>query len=789
MVLVLFASQAVGSVHDLKSNHEVSSFKLTQDDSADAGEDAKAADLTDSIQGLFSDSQAAPAASTKTVATPSTHAKASKKNLQPAPTKVKSEAQTAQKKSQAIAIKHGSEAKIPAKAPMKAKVAVKAAKKAHEVKVAAKTMKAVKQAPEAKATTKTGKKTTLAKPAALKKQKAALLSRGAAKPVVAAVAPSVKVEAPKAKKDEKPKVVPPVQKMVQQKEKAKKGITAGPQTKAAKAAKAAKALPTKLAAKPKETADLKKAVPKQAASKTKELPLKSVKAVSKPAVAKTAQSNAVTPTKAAEKGKGAAGVKSSAAVTSSKPKMKVKLAPTLATRATDTGNLTTALRALKSKDSDEKNKTKVIEEAVVSLPMASFALGPPKPEKNTTKPKSAGNSTQKTADETREQYLENEIATLKARLANKSQPAQIKDAPALKPTAKSSNVHVEDLEHAKQQTHTETAKVEKPVEVTKAPVPMHAEPKPTPAAVPAASLRKKAHPKKAKAEVTPAPPTDDLEQERLNWAQSMGGASALTQAEVIDEGSSQAEVIEDESATADAASTATTDAASQSEKTVPASLSWWGWISSFFWKPAAAVAPKPAAAVAPKKTALLEARHRRFFKQDMQRTAEATKEESQHIIQVNDAWSQMEQEDNAKEEQVRREDAAERERAETPESPHTPNKGELHGRHGADMSTFWSKLEKEDYGIEHSVDTEDLNEYERLTKEQNTQVEKAAEQVKDNRLSTERDPPLKHADDKLVAIHEPWLRREERDKEAEKKIHDSPDLQMLQLRHRHRRSK
>jgi hypothetical protein len=318
---------------------------------------------------------------------------------------------------------------------------------------------------------------------------------------------------------------------------------------------------------------------------------------------------------------------------------------------------------------------------------------------------------------------------------------------------------------------------------------MHAEPKPTPAAVPAASLRKKAHPKKAKAEVTPAPPTDDLEQERLNWAQSMGGASALTQAEVIDEGSSQAEVIEDESATADAASTATTDAASQSEKTVPASLSWWGWISSFFWKPAAAVAPKPAAAVAPKKTALLEARHRRFFKQDMQRTAEATKEESQHIIQVNDAWSQMEQEDNAKEEQVRREDAAERERAETPESPHTPNKGELHGRHGADMSTFWSKLEKEDYGIEHSVDTEDLNEYIRLTKEQDTQVATAAEQVKDNRLSTDRDPPLKHADDKLVAIHEPWLRREERDKEAEKKIHDSPDLQMLQLRHRHRRSK
>merc|ERR1719453_2280815 len=83
-------------------------------------------------------------------------------------------------------------------------------------------------------------------------------------------------------------------------------------------------------------------------------------------------------------------------------------------------NLTAPLRSANHTE-DKKNKTKAIEEAVVSLPMASFALeAPKKVAQNKTVHKFPGNATQKAAWEKKEKALENEIKTLKARLANTS---------------------------------------------------------------------------------------------------------------------------------------------------------------------------------------------------------------------------------------------------------------------------------------------------------------------------------------------------------------------------------
>jgi hypothetical protein len=243
-----------------------------------------------------------------------------------------------------------------------------------------------------------------------------------------------------------------------------------------------------------------------------------------------------------------------------------------------------------------------------------------------------------------------------------------------------------------------------------------------------------------------------------------------------------------------------TDAVAVSQATPP-THSFWGWCSSFFgWVTGrSAVSAKTNEAVSAPKAALVQQqpeedsvgsnswfKRSKKFNQHVDAIQQESRDESQHIIQVGDAWSDLEKDDNVQEEQVRREDEAERERAELVEAPAKETKSQLQGRHGADMSSFWRTLEKEDYGIEHSVDSENLGEYERLTQAQNSQVSKAAEQMKNNKLIPER-TGLKHNDDARLAIHEPWLRRETRDVAMERKIHDSPELQMLQLRHRHHR--
>jgi len=226
----------------------------------------------------------------------------------------------------------------------------------------------------------------------------------------------------------------------------------------------------------------------------------------------------------------------------------------------------------------------------------------------------------------------------------------------------------------------------------------------------------------------------------------------------------------------------------------PPTTSWfspWTWfrsVVSFFTGGAQAA---PAAHPAKKQAAsLLDVTKKRWLKQDMARTERATKEEGLHTVAVHDVWGEMEQEDSAQEENVRRQDIAERTQAELPESPHIPNRTELKGRHGADMSSFWGSLEKEDGDIEKSLRGDSLDQYEQLRKVQDAEVMKAANQLQQEQLNTVNVPPLKHHDNAFLAktIHDPWESFEKKDKLIEKKIHDSPDLQMLQLKRRRART-
>lgn len=175
----------------------------------------------------------------------------------------------------------------------------------------------------------------------------------------------------------------------------------------------------------------------------------------------------------------------------------------------------------------------------------------------------------------------------------------------------------------------------------------------------------------------------------------------------------------------------------------------------------------------------------RGLKQDMERTEQATKDEGEHIVALGSVWGQMEEEDKTQEQQVKSEDESERQRASFREAPHTPSKAELQGRHGHDMSSFWGSLEQLDSDLQKAESTENLGEYQRLTGVQNWLVTKASNQLKETGLHMERDETLKHNDQAFLSktIHDPWESLEKKDKAVETQIHDSPDLQMLQLKH------
>jgi hypothetical protein len=427
------------------------------------------------------------------------------------------------------------------------------------------------------------------------------------------------------------------------------------------------------------------------------------------------------------------------------------------------------------------NKTKEIEEVVESLPMAHFALDEPKSNASASRAvaKKVENKTIENGTWVkREKLLEDEIAALKQKLSERSPVKK----PAIPAATRAVKAYPSEVLEAKA-TISKKAD-DKPFLVkdgrAKSPVPSV-----EPVAVP---VRVKQSDEAGSHVQQDANDAQVASKERIAIDTASTGLPAKKVESALAIGAS---IHHEDTGTTDeqdsSASSVDQDSASTAQS---APETFFGWVSSFFswvFGSSPAITAKPVThqnTVVPKKQSLLQAR---WLKQDMEKTASATEEESQHIISVNDAFGEMESEDIKEENAVRRDDVAERESAETPEIPQTPSKDALKGRHGSEMSSFWSQLESEDSDIEHSVDNENLAEYARLTSVQEERVTSAAKALQDNKLNTDQVPPLKHNDVAQLAIHEPWLTRETKDKIVEKKIHESPDLQMLQLRRKHQR--
>jgi len=382
----------------------------------------------------------------------------------------------------------------------------------------------------------------------------------------------------------------------------------------------------------------------------------------------------------------------------------------------------------------EENKTKVIEAAVVSLPMASFALEEPKPVKNITKPKFPGNATQKVAWEKKEKFLEKEVEALKARLSNAS-------------------MTMESTKHTEQ----------------------------TASAAGTFSSQANDADGKRSVKFMAAKGPESMLANQTDKKVMMGSAFTNSTAKKLESIISLDTAVEHNAAAADEESSEHVVATMPTmNPTSPVG----GWLSSFFsWLSGSS----EAAPISPQMLAPHNVSAFVSVKQDSERTLQATREEHQHDVEVNDAWGQMEKEDSRREESVRSEDVSERRRAETAEMPHEPTKSELRGRHGAELSSFWGKLEKEDYNIEQTVHSDDLIKYAELTQAQDVRVSEASDQVDSSKLNMQHSP-LKHNSDVRLAIHEPWWHREQADNAWERQVHDSPDLQMMQLRHHHQRT-
>jgi len=436
-----------------------------------------------------------------------------------------------------------------------------------------------------------------------------------------------------------------------------------------------------------------------------------------------------------------------------------------------------------------ENKTKVIEEAVVSLPMAGFLLDTPVPAKNKTVPKFPGNASQKAAFEKKEKSLEDAVEVLKARLNNASDSMASLKAKSLPVATGTFHAHFQKADD-KSATTFMAPKGPEPMQ------PLKAEPTakanwPTMASV--AAPVKLQH-----VQDVVAPPQNDAikAQEGNTKKVSMGSTftgtpgkkvqSVIALEASVEHGVAAVELQDDADTTGD-------------EAVPPSPLL--GWVSSvyssvfsfglgffsFFRKPTSlAVSKAPVAAL----TQTLHSTSPLIpVKQDSARTALAAQEDSQHIFEVQDAWSSLEKEDNVKQEKVRGEDQAERRRAETAEAPHKLSGSEvkgLQGRHGVPMSGFWGQLEKEDYDIEDIVKNDDMVKYQQVTQAQDLRVSQAADKLDVLKLHNNQ-VESQHNSDARIAIHEPWLARETRDKAVENAIHDEPNLQMLQLKHQHRR--
>jgi len=905
LVLTIVASghgHTVNSNHEAKSKEEVTSVDFSQDDTADAGDDAKMTDLTDSIQGMFGDDPVVPAEKATVPSKPTPAAAQKREITKPVASKVPQKPKIAKpvalKVTKAKAVKVAKAKVVKAVHPKvrRAKVvkkvtkpkAVKAAKakvikavhpKVRRAKVVKKVTKAkVVKAAKAKVVKVVHPKVRHAKVVKkVPKVVHALAKKSSAKPVPAKKVSKKVIKALRSKhvataiKPASRKVQKPI---AEAHKKVKR--TAVKSTVAVVIAKAKSSGKAKLATKPRQPKPIATAVAKLAAAvakvDTKAVHALAKKSSAKPVLAKKVSKKVVRalrskhvataikpaphkvqkPITEAHKKVTRAAVKSTVAVVkqsltkqivakakgvgkaklATKPKQPKPIATAVAklaaavakapmqkalktmkkvnasmghskmnanlsshTKVPSWGKIARTEKKIASKGKGKKvmqkpkmaqavktmsnrtlvdevnrfnisslftnttgNQTKAIEEAVVSLPMASFYVDAPVP--NKTVHEFPGNASQKAAWEKREQYLEHEIKMLKGRLAHTSNTlnADKHPVPHSLPvlTKATGTFNAGHPEAAKENAAKSIGSTKNSVA---GPVALHH------VNTAGASLRKVVQGQKNSPTFAGAPAKKvtsalalhaDVEQKTL----FLGG-----------------ERYEDSDS----------DTAGPPPELSEKAASVWGWFSScvswaFGSSSATGISAKSTARTPTLKASLIDISHPRSLMEDMARTEQATRDEGEHVIQVNDAWGQMEKEDNMKEDQVRREDRAARQLAETPAAPQVKH------RHGADSSSFWGRLEKEDYGIEKSVDKDDMSEFQRLTDEQNDRLSKVALQVNNNKLPMNGHKiALKHNDDARMAVHEIWLKKERKDIAVEHKVHDSPDLQMLQLQHHHRR--
>lgn len=223
--------------------------------------------------------------------------------------------------------------------------------------------------------------------------------------------------------------------------------------------------------------------------------------------------------------------------------------------------------------------------------------------------------------------------------------------------------------------------------------------------------------------------------------------------------------------------------------TTPAPSSMWGWLRSCFsWLPggAAPAAPQEKKEDATQKVALLASKAG-WSKQDLERVAEATRKEGSQAVEIRDAWGQLEADDARKEAVLEAEEQTARMVAETPDAPHKERNSDTRGRHGAEVGSFWNKLEHEDADIERALQSGDsLEDYERLTENQDEQVTRAAKQMDKEELQAMRSAAPRHGDNdfEAKALEDTFANLESEDAENAAQIRSNPELQMLQLAHR-----
>lgn len=404
--------------------------------------------------------------------------------------------------------------------------------------------------------------------------------------------------------------------------------------------------------------------------------------------------------------------------------------------------------------------------AIIDLPMAGLAFDDP-----TTappKPKFPGNSTQQAAFESKAESLEDQVASLKARLSNASESLIPVN---LHPAAKATGTFHANVQH-------KDGDLSNTFMAAKAPEPMQPiidyKDKKQKAAWP--TMASVAAPVAKHVKKVALTSSGSKEDKRIY----MGTAFTGTPAKKVES------ILALESAVQHGAVNIEGDDTEQAAPVnhVP------GWLSSLSSWFAGSESPPPDPAAPNTRAVSLLATPRAakpfaWTKQDRERTEQATLDDSQHnSFDVTSSWSQLEKQDDVDERVVRAQDVAERQMAETAELPHKPSKTELDAKKSVPMSGFWRGLEKEDNNIQDTVGSDDLVKYAELTHAQDVRVAQANDMLSDAKLTTNQ--KIRENRDARIAIHEPWLAREKQDKSIDRSIHDDPYLQMLQVGHRHR---